>query len=94
MMDEGPEESEESVLLLFANTDYSRVDDLLLAVRPDVALRCVAGRRLILEDDLRQTYLIEQMETSAESQWAAGFHPTRTTDHRHPIRRAPLRGVT
>jgi hypothetical protein len=69
MTDEGPERSEESVLLLCANTDYSRIDDLVLAVRPHVAIRCVPGRRLILEDDLRQTYLVERTEALSESGW-------------------------
>lgn len=73
MPDEAPEPFEESVLLLCANTDYNRNDDLELAVRPPLASRCTPGRRLILDEDLQQTYLVERTEASSESEWPQVF---------------------
>ncbi len=55
--------------MLCTNTDYRRIEELVLAVRPSIAVRCLPGRRLILENDLQQTYLVERAEASAESAW-------------------------
>jgi hypothetical protein len=73
MTDERPEPFEKSVLLLRANDDYHRNDDLVLAVRPLLAGRCTSGRRLILDEDLRRTYLVERTEASSELEWPQVF---------------------
>jgi hypothetical protein len=69
MTDDAPKARGETVLLLSLGKDFTRLDRLLLEVHPSVAVRCTPDRRLILSDDLGQTYLVERTAVSSDSTW-------------------------
>jgi hypothetical protein len=70
MTDDGNTEADEKVMLLIRDEHFIRVDDLTIEIVRDLDKACSPGRRLILSDDLRYTYLVERIEPAEKLDWS------------------------